>query len=111
MNVLLKVKHINTVQGTWVSTQQGWTLTYSFTPTDLANGTIIHSEVAPNGNGDGYTANYTITTTDSSDTGTINMKDVENAGIMPASTVLNIDFDSDNPNKIYINGILFTKNN
>ena len=104
-------KFMNTVQGTWVSSQQGWTLTYSFTPTDPASGTLIHSEVAPNGNGDGYSANYTVTTTGGSDTGTINMKDVENAGIMPSSTELNIDFDSDNSNQIHINGILFTKNN
>lgn len=104
-------KFMNTIQGTWISIQQGWTVTYSFTPTGLTSGTLIHSEIAPNGNGDGYTANYTITTTDGSNTGTINMKDVEDAGIMPDSTVLNIDFDSDKPNQIYINGILFTKNN
>jgi len=103
-------KSMNMIQGTWVATQEGWTLKYSFTPIDSMSGTLIYSEVGPNGNGDGYSADYTVTNTSGSDTATINMTNIQGGGITPANSVINIDYDSNDANQISINGILCVKN-
>ncbi|MBK5245625.1 MAG: hypothetical protein JJE18_11565, partial [Eubacteriaceae bacterium] len=64
--------------------------------------------LGPNGNGDSYTADYTITNTSGSDTGTVNMTNIQGSGIIPANSVLNIDYNSNNTSQISIDGNTFT---
>lgn len=101
-------KFMGTIAGSWVLSQDGWTLTYAFTPIDSTSGTLVYSELGPNGNGDSYTADYAITNTSGSDAGTVNMTNIQGSGITPANSDLNIDYNANNTSQISIDGNTYT---
>ncbi|MBK5245628.1 MAG: chitobiase/beta-hexosaminidase C-terminal domain-containing protein, partial [Eubacteriaceae bacterium] len=40
-------KFMGTIEGTWVASQEGWTLTYAFTPIDSTRGTLVYLALGP----------------------------------------------------------------
>lgn len=102
------VTFMNNIYGTWVAYAEGWTVSYSFYPIDSTSGMLDCLEVSPDGTGDGFSAYYTITPIGGGDKGTVNMTNITEGGIMPLSTVLNIDCYPYNDNQIYIDSYPYT---